>query len=475
MGDLGIASSRPSGEDLVMGELGSGVHDSSKGLRGISQSMDGEPSSNGKFRLQKINGCLQKAEVHPILVVQPEQVSEDVEYWSNHALICKFLGLRLSLPVLDSWARRVWNPEGDMEILIAGNNYFLVIFSCMSDRNKAFEGGPYFFNQVGLFIKPWHTGFNSAEEIPSRVPVWVRLPRLPLEFWREDILHSISMLLGKPVGSATQTQDRKVISFARICVEVDLNNPLPDSMEICMGSVSWIQQLDYETLPFRCRICHEYGHLLRRCPRYKNPSLDSPAPPSEDKGKAKASNGPVDSEGFTQVKNRNKGKGKKRAWMDRRADNTFNKFDALGSMVQEEGIPVGLSSEANIQQEIHEDEMQKEDQILDTGVLQTEQLDMEVPPLAQNIEDPCRGQGSQGPAGVPNESHRPKGASDSGKSNKASLALGIHQKSFKRGPLDKPVKSGRKTDQEKVKIMGENLVESGSVRPIDSHFSHPHK
>ena len=64
------------------------------------------------------------------------------------------------------------------------------------------------------------------------------LPRLPLEFWRDDILHSISLLLGKHVGVATQTQDRKVISYARICVEVDLTNPLLDSMEICLGSSS---------------------------------------------------------------------------------------------------------------------------------------------------------------------------------------------------------------------------------------------
>ena len=99
----------------------------------------------------------------------------------------------------------MWNPEGDMEILLVANNYFMVIFSSLSDRNKAFEGGPYFFNQVGLSIKPWHMGFNSAEEIPSQVPVWIHLPRLPLEFWREDILHSISLLLGKLVGSATQT------------------------------------------------------------------------------------------------------------------------------------------------------------------------------------------------------------------------------------------------------------------------------
>ena len=121
------------------------------------------------------------------------------------------------------------------------NNYFMVIFSNITDRNKLFEGGPYYFNKVGLFIKPWHIGFNSAKEIPSQVALWVRLPLLPLEFWREDILHLISLLLGKPVGSATQAQNRKVISYARICVEVDLNNPLLDSMEIFLGPSSWIQ------------------------------------------------------------------------------------------------------------------------------------------------------------------------------------------------------------------------------------------
>ena len=59
-----------------------------------------------------------------------------------------------------------------------------------------------------------------------------------MEFWRDNILHSISLLLGKPVGVATQTKDRKVISYARICVEVDLTNPLPDSMKIRLGSSS---------------------------------------------------------------------------------------------------------------------------------------------------------------------------------------------------------------------------------------------
>ena len=93
--------------------------------------------------------------------------------------------------------------------MLVANSYFMVIFSNIANRNRVFEGGPYFYNQVGLSIKPWHVGFNSAKEMPSQVPVWVRLPRLPLEFWQEDILHKIASLLRKPMVGATQTLDKK--------------------------------------------------------------------------------------------------------------------------------------------------------------------------------------------------------------------------------------------------------------------------
>ena len=60
----------------------------------------------------------------------------------------------------------------------------------------------------------------------------------------------ISLMLGKPVGSSTQTLGKKVMTFAQICVELDLSRPLPGAVEMCVGSHSWVQQLDYETLPF---------------------------------------------------------------------------------------------------------------------------------------------------------------------------------------------------------------------------------
>lgn len=33
--------------------------------------------------------------------------------------------------------------------MLLENNYFMVTFNCMEDRNRVFEGGSYFHNQVG--------------------------------------------------------------------------------------------------------------------------------------------------------------------------------------------------------------------------------------------------------------------------------------------------------------------------------------
>ena len=66
-------------------------------------------------------------------------------------------------------------------------------------------------------------------------------------------------------------------------------------------------------------------------------------------------------------------------------------------------------------------------------------------------------------------------AFDTDKKRKFASHLGILQKDGKKGVPEKNIKMGRKKDLEKIKMIGETLVELGYVKTLDSHFSTPLK
>ncbi len=136
--------------------------------------------------------------------------------------------------------------------------------------------------------------------------------------------------------------------------------------------------MDYETLPFRCCICHEYGHLLHKCPRFKPSPANASGPLKGDKEKDPTSTDLGDNKGFTQVKSCNRGKGKKRTGQDRHNDSTFNRFDVLEDLIQEEGILVELSSRDKGLKEVQEEEEKKDDHVLPSEDLQYAQIDMDL-------------------------------------------------------------------------------------------------
>lgn len=42
-----------------------------------------------------------------------------------------------------------------------------------------------------------------------------------------------------------------------------LDKALPDPVSLFHDDFEWIQHIDYEHVPFRCRRCHAHGHLFR--------------------------------------------------------------------------------------------------------------------------------------------------------------------------------------------------------------------
>jgi len=118
--------------------------------------------------------------------------------------------------------------------------------------------------------------------------VWIRLYSLPQEFWLEEILQGIDNTLGIEVKSVEATRQIHYTSYVTIYVYKDISKPLPGSICLEHQDNDWIQTIDYEHIPFRCRKCHEHGHLFGDC------SLN--VPPKVEKMVAEKNK-----DGFTQV------------------------------------------------------------------------------------------------------------------------------------------------------------------------------
>ena len=124
----------------------------------------------------------------------------------------------------------------------------------------------------GLYLNKWTLDFDPSQNVPSVVPIWVRLPQLPLHCWNSESLEAIRNKLEKYIY---RVEKKDQYSCARICVEVDLEIGLPEEIKINVVEWSHSQEIDYEQLPFKCRFYHEYGHFARNCKKKSEEVLDT--------------------------------------------------------------------------------------------------------------------------------------------------------------------------------------------------------
>jgi hypothetical protein len=207
---------------------------------------------------------VKKLDSIPSVALPAEETCRSALNLVERGLIGQFTGLWPSPKAVDAWVQRNWSPlvkEG-IKIHLVGRGFYAFVFDNTEDINLIFRNGPYFMGPQGLYLNKWSPDFDLTQDVPSVVPVWVRLPHLPLHCWNLKSLESIGNTLGKYIDKA----DRKdQYSCARICVEVDLEVGLPKSIQLKVADWSHIQELDYEQLPFKCRYFHGYGHFARHC------------------------------------------------------------------------------------------------------------------------------------------------------------------------------------------------------------------
>lgn len=60
----------------------------------------------------------------------------------------------------------------------------------------------------------------------SKVTVWIRLPGIPHEYWKRDMVIEIASKVGKPIVVDVKIEKLLKGAFTRACIKVDLTKPL---------------------------------------------------------------------------------------------------------------------------------------------------------------------------------------------------------------------------------------------------------
>ncbi|XP_074267127.1 uncharacterized protein LOC141590433 [Silene latifolia] len=134
-------------------------------------------------------------------------------------------------------------------------------------RDKVLQAGHFLFDNKPMIVKAWHKDLGMTKEDVKSVPTWIRLHNLPLKFWGKS-LSKISSLVGKYVKSDQATEERTRLGFARVMVEMMVDQKLPEKVSFMDENGRVVQiEVEYEWRPEKCLKCQGMGHQMEHCRR----------------------------------------------------------------------------------------------------------------------------------------------------------------------------------------------------------------
>ncbi|XP_057866205.1 uncharacterized protein LOC131073721 [Cryptomeria japonica] len=203
-----------------------------------------------------------------------DEITLNIYVFSNLRVIGRFRGLWPSLLELHSWISAHWEPIliGRVQIYPPTKGFLIIIFKNSLNINKVLcEHFWCWEDKFSLMLKPWHPDFNPSTKAFEKMPLWVRLPNLPLHLWFDSLLEAIGNALGDFLMVDIDSSSLLHSTYACLLVEMDISKGLPVEILIKTSKGSWVQSLNYERTPFRCRRSFQTGHVVAQCDRDRMP------------------------------------------------------------------------------------------------------------------------------------------------------------------------------------------------------------
>lgn len=128
------------------------------------------------------------------------------------------------------------------------------------------DSGPWHIGGKPLILRRWQPGMNLLKPLLQKIPIWVKLFNVPLEYWNIDGFSYVASAIGVPLYLDALMESCSRLSFARVCIEVDVESTFPTNFSLVTSKGLVINiQAEYPWKPQVCPNCHVFGHTAVQC------------------------------------------------------------------------------------------------------------------------------------------------------------------------------------------------------------------
>ena len=194
-----------------------------------------------------------------------EAVVEGVGLWEG-SLVGQFFHKRLPLHVVRSFVEQLWGKHEIPEISTTDNGLYIFRFKDLDARDWVLENGPWYLAGRPIILLFWKPCMEMLNVQITSLPIWVKFFNIPLEYWTVTSLGYIASAVGIPLHLDTLTENHSRLSYARICIEVDVNCTFPNSALLDLGNGTYSTiRIEYPWVPQKCDHCKIFGHSHVKC------------------------------------------------------------------------------------------------------------------------------------------------------------------------------------------------------------------
>ncbi|PIA60807.1 hypothetical protein AQUCO_00300377v1 [Aquilegia coerulea] len=191
----------------------------------------------------------------------PERIREEgAKIWEDR-VVGFFIDKKLPFSYVKSALVSKWKTLGAYEMALDGDLYYFK-FSAIEDRERVLDEGSLQLAGKLFIIRPWTREVENSRGMIKSVPIWVKMSRVPKDLWNPKGFSFLASTIGKPLFTDKTTENGNMLSFARVCIEIEPKKDLPSTIPLAKDQVI---ELEYPWKPLICTKCKVFGHPSSKC------------------------------------------------------------------------------------------------------------------------------------------------------------------------------------------------------------------